>query len=194
MSKNVIKTIGHHTFKYSPPQYTDETAPCLSETQTEIIKGVETIEYPFLGDGYYFWDYNIKRAHKWGEDHCDNSYGILKVHMTLKGDKFLDLAGSRHDLEKFAKIYSLMKKKEPGLRPGAFFKGMQMMEQEEHGSWPYTIVRALNVKKHANSVQFNHIQNSKMLLNPEIIICFYDKNDIDLQNSSVIYKKAHVKS
>lgn len=63
----------------------------------------------------------------------------------------------------------------------AFFHIMQTMEKYEPGSWPFSVLQTLNVKGNANKISFNHIPDSKMLFNPEIIICFYEKNYLNLQ-------------
>lgn len=76
-----------------------------------------------------------------------------------------------------------MKKKNPGLKIGAFFNGMQTMAKYQPMAWPFTIIRALNVKRNGNFVAYNHLPNADMLLDPEIIICFYDEKELNLQNS-----------
>lgn len=103
MSKNIINTVGQHVFKYDPPKYSEKGAPFRAKNPTakdikkSEITGEEPI-YQFLGEGYYFWDNNIGRAHRWGKNHCNNRYLILEGDFVLSGDSFLDLVGSREDL------------------------------------------------------------------------------------------------
>lgn len=191
MSNNIIHTVGQHVFKYDPPLYTETGAPVLAKNPVADPNKTKDIEpkLQFLGEGYYFWDDNIERAHKWGWDHYDGDYKIMELPLELKGDKFLDLVGSRADLQGFCRVFDKMREKKPGLKIGAFFKGMQEMEKNKPGSWTCTIVRALNAKNNAQKICFNHISTSKMLLNPEIIICFYEKKELNLQNLHYIDRK-----
>lgn len=196
MSKNIIHTIGQHVFRYDPPEYTEKGAPVFAKNPTpEKIKESEENKkepkYQFLGAGFYFWDNNIKRAHRWGRQHYQNNYLILEIPLDLKGDNFLDLVGSREDLMKFLKAYRKIKKKFPGLKIGAFFHGMQTMTKNGFSAWPYKIIRALNVKSNASKIPFNNIPDSRMLLDPEIIICYYDKNELNLHRSRYLDKNNH---
>ena len=197
MSSNIINTIGHHLFKYNPPEYTAEEAPFLAKNPEEedMLESVEdekkaeaNKKLQFLGEGYYFWDNNINRAHRWGKSHYQGKYLIMEVPLCLQGDCFLDLVGSREDLMEFVEVLKEVLKEMPDLKIGSFFHMMQTMEKYEPGAWPYSVIRALNVKKNANKISFNHIQGSEMLLNPEMIICFYDKNELNLQNIRYINK------
>ena len=195
MSKNIINTIGQHVFKYDPPQYTEKGAPVLAKNlitkestknvASEVVKKEED-KFQFLGEGYYFWDDNIKRAHKWGKQHCKGKYLILELPLELKGDRFLDLVGSREDCRIFYEAYKKKEKDTPGLKIGAFFHGIQTIAKNSHKPCPFSIVRALNLKSNAKKISFNHIIDSEMLLDPEIIICFYEKKELNLQ--SIQYK------
>ena len=193
MSKNIIPTIGQHVFRYDPPKYTEKGAPVLAcnPTKPEIMeaeKNNNEPKYQFLGSGYYFWDNNIQRAHRWGEEHCDGKYLICECSLVLQGESFLDLVGSREDLGKFLEVYMKMRKFDPNLKIGAFFYTMQVIAKYQPNTWPYTIIRALNVKRGKNEAPYNHLYNAKMLLDPEIIICFYNKNELNLQNSRYLDK------
>lgn len=141
--------------------------------------------FQFLGEGYYFWDYNIKRARKWGKKY-KGQYRILEVPMILQGERFIDLAGSRLDLLEFIKLYQKYGRRFNATHIGGFITGMQTLEKMCRGSWPYTVIRAQNIKPVNSDMPFNTRTDAKMLLNPEIIICFYDKNEIILKDSRVI--------
>lgn len=193
MSSNVVRTTGQQVFKYDPPQYTEKGVPVFarnpsSEELREAKGKGEEPKFQFLGEGYYFWDDNIERAHKWGKQHCEGSYRILEAQLELQGDNFLDLVGSREDLRIFLNAFSVMKKKYPNLKIGAFFHGMQAIMKHQTDVWPFTIIRALNVKKNGYKIRYNHLSNAEMLLDPEIIICFYRENELNLQNSRYLDK------
>ena len=188
MTQNIINTVGQHVFRYDPPKFIEKDAPfraknpTAAEEQASKMNGEEP-RYQFLGEGYYFWDHNIGRAHKWGTSHYNGKYLILEADMVLSGDKFLDMVGSREDLRIFIDAYEYLKKRDAGLKVGAFFKVMQTIAKYQPAAWPFTIIRALNVKRNGNFVAYNHLPNSDMLLDPEIIICFYDKKELNLQNT-----------
>ncbi|MDE5872128.1 MAG: hypothetical protein K2H22_09325 [Muribaculaceae bacterium] len=172
MSKNIIHTVGQHVFKYDPPEYTENGVPVLAKNPEDKD---EEKRFQFLGEGYYFWDDNINRAHKWGKTHYKDKYLIMEIPLSLQGNRFLDLVGSRADLMTLVDVLKETMKEIPNLKLGAFFHMMQTMEKYEPGTWPYSIIRALNVKSRANKISFNHVLDSNMLLNPEIIICFTKK-------------------
>ena len=197
MSENIISTVGQHVFKFDPPEFTEKGVPFMAENPT--LEEQKTCEnngkeprLQFLGEGYYFWDDNIARAHQWGKNRCKGKYLILEVDLVLSGNCFLDLVGSRRDLMIFLDVYNEMRKKFPGLKVGAFFKGMQEMARIKPDVWAYKIIRALNVKSKADKILFNCLPDSHMLLNPEIIICFYDKNNLNLQDSRYLDKNNDV--
>ncbi len=189
MSDNIIKTVGQHVFKYLPPDFIEKDAPFVAVNKEIEKNGKKMIHYQFLGEGYYFWDYNIQRAHKWGKEHYSGDYKILEVPLELSGEKFLDLVGSRKDVITLLKVMRSMKKIVPANKIGAFMHGMQQVKKKNPKKWPYSIIRALNLKDNVITMPFNHIVDSKLLINPEVIICFYDRNDINLQNKHIIDRR-----
>lgn len=193
MSKNIINTIGHHVFKYLPPDFTEKGIPFLAKNSAKenesSVNGKNTeYKFQFLGEGYYFWDDNIARAHKWGNSRYKGRYLIMELPLQLKGNRFLDLVSSREDLRLLLDVMKEVAKEIPDLKLGAFFHVMQTMEKHQPGTWPYSIIRALNVKANAVKLPFNHIKGSDMLLDPEIIICFYEKKELNLHSIRYIDK------
>ena len=64
MSNNIVNTIGHHACKSADNKYLLNNAPFRSEYTETTEEGKE----PFLGEGYYMWDYNLETAHWWGRN------------------------------------------------------------------------------------------------------------------------------
>lgn len=195
MSRNIIHTVGQHVFKFLPPEYTEMGAPVLAKHPDIDPNNNNTNNKPkfqFLGQGYYFWDFNIERAQKWGKDHYDDNYLILEGDLVLQGESFLDLAGSREDLILFVKAFNKLAEHYPNLQVGEFFYWMQTMAKKEKVKWPYTIIRALNVKSKVRKVAFNRLRGSEMILDPEIIICFYEKNELNIHNIHYIDKNRKI--
>lgn len=189
MSENIIKTVGQHVFKYLPPKYTEKGAPFLAKNKEVEKNRKKIMHFQFLGEGFYFWDHNLARAHKWGKTHYKGNYKILEVPLYLHGKNFLDLVGSRKDVETLLRVMNHMKGVVPVDKFGAFMHGMQEVRKRNPKKWPYTVVRALNLKQNADIIPFNHRDDSNLLINPEVIICFYDKKEINLQKQRIIERK-----
>lgn len=192
MSLNIVRTIGHHTFRYDPPTWTEKGAPVKSKNNPETQENNEP-QYKFLGDGYYFWDDNIEMAKRWGERQYKGKYKILECPLELKGENFLDLVGSRKDLRDFVTILNRIVEKWKDYKSiGKSLYLLQLMARYKPEVFPFTIIRSLDIKKNSlndnsgDSIQYTSQLNKKMLLSPEIIICFYEKNDIPLHNARFI--------
>ncbi len=179
MSNNIIKTKGHHTYRYEPPYYTDAGTPIYSK----ITGSGENTHFPFLGEGYYFWDNNIERAKRWGKQRYNGHYGINEYPLVLEGEYFLDLAGSRQDLyDFFAIVQKIWDKLGERMPIGQTICLLQTLERQKPGTFPFKIIRSLNVKTKHNTISYNSDKNikSSFLLDPEIIICFFDRNDVPI--------------
>lgn len=178
MSTNIVNTKGHHTYNYEPPHFNDAGAPVFSKITS---KDGET-HFPFLGEGFYFWDDNINRAKLWGEQRYKGRYHIKEYHFELKGDSFLDLVGSRQDLFAFYTIARKIWARFGKMPIGQTICFLQNLEKSTPGTFPFKIIRALNVKTHRNTIPFNSDNGIKstFLLDPEMIICFFDQKDIPI--------------
>lgn len=177
MSQNIIHTILQQTYRFSPPQYTDAGVPIRTSPESS----------PFLGQGYYFWDNNIERARNWGRTRCGGLYHILQGEQQLSGEAFLDLVGSREDIQTFFKIYQhVCDKMARKLKMCEFFTIARDMETHAPGTFPFHIIRALEIKRKDEQVEYRTNTNSFFLLNPSIIVCFYNTEDIQLLNATIL--------
>lgn len=189
MSTNIINTIGFHTCACGKNKYLLDNAPFLSECTSETEEGKE----PFLGDGYYMWDYNLETAHWWGNVHYKSKYAILSYPLTLSGDTFLDLVGSRKDMEDFRALVAKVRSM-PGCESFGIAKSIMMLEwlnslRENGEVFDYKVIRAVDAtKKRSNQIySFVSARNSATNLDPRILICFKDKNDIPLHRAKVVH-------
>ena len=189
MSTNIINTIGYHTCKCGKNRYLLNNAPFRSQCTPETEEGKE----PFLGDGYYMWDYNLETAHWWGDVHYNSQYAILSYPLSLSGDRFLDLVGSRKDMEDFRTLIAKVRSK-PGCESFGIARCIMFLEwlnslRDDGGVFDYKIIRAVDAtKKRANQVYtFVSARNSAINLDPRILICFKDKNDIPLHQAKVVH-------
>jgi len=176
MSKNVVVTIGHHTCeKAANHAYLKEKAPFKSvydEAQNKL---------PFLGSGYYFWDNNIEQAITWGEVHYFGKYNIVEIDLELSGEYFLDLVGSREDMNFFNSLVSLLKSIRTDTNNYSISQYIECFRQinKRHGykgCFESRIIRAVDCcAAGQNKMKFNKTQLNSMPLNPRLIICFFDK-------------------
>ncbi len=185
MSSNIVVTKGHHTCSaFRNEAVAKERAPfksCCSEGKS-----------PFLGEGFYFWDDNIEIAHWWGKTHYNNKYTILQYDFTLEGDSFLDLVGSRQDIYI---LLGLRKKliergdvEEKDLSVSKCIELLKKIERNTPGVFPYTIIRAMDIRCKTNGWSFVNDKRrcGTLITNPRIIICFFCKKDIPLRTAEVV--------
>lgn len=191
MSGNVVNTIGHHVCKSGNKEYLLKNAPFYSVCTPETEDGKE----PFLGNGYYLWDYNLETAHWWGNSHYKGDYSILSYPLTLSGDNFLDLVGSRQDMENFKKLVDKVRSK-PGCEAFGISKCILTLEKLNSedgfgGIFDYKVIRAVDITMNRASeiYDFASKRDGTTNLNPKILICFKDKNDIPLHQAEVVYDK-----
>ncbi len=89
--------IAHHTCEArGSSEEVLEKAPFKSEVRDEY--------FPFLGEGYYFWDNNLELAKKWGEKRYRNFYYVVEFILVIDENKILDLVGNREDILWLKKI------------------------------------------------------------------------------------------
>lgn len=178
MSKNIIRTIGHHTCGKCNNDELLANAPFKSE------------EGSFLGIGYYFWDNNIETAKWWGENNYGGNYSIVEIDLELKGDSFLDLVGSREDITIFSKLYDEICKRDGGndLGIAEVIRRLNLIHLSSgNSSNKYSVIRALDISSVNKRAKFNPQMKGSVNLDPKIIICFFDKTDLQLDQLNEIY-------
>lgn len=166
----MFRTIGHHTCEKGAKAYLELKAP---------FKSISSKGGTYLGDGYYFWDNNIEKAHWWGRTHYNlKGYSILEYDLNIEDDKFLDLVGSREDLIHFKRLF--VKFKENCHQKATISQCIEFfrkMEIKEPGTFPYDAIRVCDIHapKWQAPVPFEQKKNGMLLLDPCYIICLYDK-------------------
>lgn len=181
-----MNTIGHHT--------------CLNEgsidyllSQTPFLSNKTEGKVPFLGVGYYFWDDNIKQAHKWGVDHYNRVYCIVEFSLQIDDNIFLDLVGNRAHSRYF---YSLLGKFEKrGIKTdkwkiGEFIEFLKNLRQSNMEIFPFNIVRAQDfLPKMNDEHKFNFNQTSSFTyLDQRVLICYFKREDIISHHKQIVFK------
>jgi hypothetical protein len=140
---------------------------------------------PYLGEGYYFWEYNLDYAKVWGEMHYLHSYYICESEIDVDHDTdgfYLDLAGNRRHLVDFVELlfeFNLIHKE--GTKGIDLCYIIDYLRKNIPDEFPYQVIRAVDYRNNELNgikIAFNDITKSYTFLNPRIIISFLNKSKI----------------
>ncbi|MBK7128274.1 MAG: hypothetical protein IPM74_12385 [Crocinitomicaceae bacterium] len=154
--------------------------PYLSEYKPEEGKK------PFLGEGYYFWDYNFEYAKYWGKSHCNSQFYVCEVDITIDHEMdgfYLDLAGNRKDLVGFVELLDEFNLIHPEGTQGIDLCYIidYLRSQCPEEAFPYEVIRAVdyrNADLEGIKIVFNEDRKNFTMLNPRILISFKNKQKI----------------
>jgi hypothetical protein len=179
-----LNFIVHHTCsKEGGSNFVLSNLPFLSKYKPSEDKK------PFLGEGFYFWEYNVDYAKVWGKRHYDNRFYVCEAEIEINHELdgfYLDLAGSRKHLVGFVELL-----KEFNLIHEEGTKGIDLCyiinylrEKCPSDVFPFKVIRAVDYKNDDQvgiRIDFNDKGNvrSYTILNPRMIISFQSKDDID---------------
>ena len=158
-----------------------ENAPFHSEYDVKADKK------PFMGAGYYFWEYNLDYAKVWGKNHYNDSYFIVESEIEINNNDddsfYLDLAGNREHLVGFVELI-----KEFDLIDDQGADGIDLCyiisylrDEFPEEVFPIRVIRAVDYKNNETSgikIAFNDKGTSYTILNPRIIVSYRNKEDI----------------
>lgn len=183
-----MRIIGHHSCKKDGgEEYVLNEAPFISPKSKDG-------NYPFLGEGYYFWDNNITLANIWGKHHYNGNYYIIESELNLSSDIFLDLVGNRIHMILIMELHKkLSEKYNKGKKwtLGTFIEFLKDLNKEEEykGIFPYLASRAVDYKRSSVKefgFKFVEHKGNYTNLSPCLVICLYEKNDVILQTKILI--------
>lgn len=137
----------------------------------------------WLGQGYYFWDTEIRWAHDWGRVY-NNQYLIGKSLLDLTN--CYDLVGNMQHLQDFRNLYyelissGIVRDKKTMLVPVVidFLK--------ELNRFSYSSIRAEDYPQNVDMVQYRS-GREYMYLNKRSQICVIDKDNVCLSSFEVVY-------
>lgn len=183
-----MNTIGHHTVEnLGNHKELEKTGPVLSEYKPADSR------FPFLGQGYYFWDYNYEMALHWGKLKYKGKCYIFEMELNINDDTFLDLVGSRKDMIFFRELMVKFEKfnnneKWPISKFIEFIKDLNSKKKFE-GIFPYETIRAIDSSiKIRPKYSFSKNRSAFTDLNPRMVICFINKNNLDLSSFKLKYQ------
>jgi len=177
----LIFTVQHTCENKGGMDFALENAPFHSEYDVNKNKK------PFLGAGFYFWEFNIDYAKTWGKRHYKNSYFIIESQIKISNEEnhsyYLDLAGNREHLISFVNLlkeFELIDSKgAEGIDLCTIISYLRDTFPEE--AFPFKVIRAVDYRNDNTSgikIAFNDKEESYTILNPRIIISFRNKEDI----------------
>ncbi len=172
----MIFTVQHTCKKEGEQEIVLKHMPFLSEYDPTLNKK------PFLGKGYYFWDFNEEYAQFWGKIHYNDKFFVIEADIDIDHEKdgfYLDLAGNRKDLVGFVDIlreFELIHEDgTKGIDLCYIINYLRMNCPEE--VFPFRVIRAVDYKNDEKSgikIDFNDKGKNRSftILNPRIIILF----------------------
>lgn len=194
----LLKTIGHHACEQTGgEEYVTTEAPFLS------VRDEKKSKIPFLGNGYYFWDYNFEYAQVWGIRMVKGAYFIVECQISCEDSEMLDLVGRRQDMEWLLQKYDIAIKsgKLKSRTISALLTLLFELSQKKNKTiFPYLAVRAVdldrnisqnrNDTKHLEQKRIKFVEGKKNItsLDPRLVICIYDKNCGIIKSKRIIYK------
>lgn len=173
-------TVHHTCSKDGGRVQVESKAPFLSEYLPEEGKR------PFLGEGFYFWEFNIDYAKVWGKNHCSNYFYITEAIVDLSytdPEYFLDLVGNRKHLMHFVSLLREFEIIESNAIDGIdLCYIIDYLRSEFHVSvFPFKVIRAIDYLNDDNvgiKIPFNNKLENHTFLNPRMLICYKSKEDI----------------
>ena len=143
---------------------------------------------PWLGEGYYFWDGLISRAHWWGKVHYDDKYMICQAYAHIEDELYLDLAGDMSQLKYFEKCYDAINEKFDGKVKTVSFV---IAKLKKDNNFPYKAMRVLSefCGGDEKKIVFTLKSHSYLNLTPPMQICIYDRSLI--KDYHIIYPEAY---
>jgi hypothetical protein len=178
---------GHHTCSQeNGEEYVLANAPFMSH----LVQGQPL---PFLGRGYYFWDYDKAQAKKWGIDHYKSFYFIIEATIHTKTDNFLDLAGDRKQMEYFLNLAKRFVNKGMKANEWKIAKLIEFLKQLAKATpeiFPFQIIRAqdYNIFIDPQFKLFFRDQLAFTYLNPRYVFCLIVVNDVILSEKRIIFQ------
>ncbi len=190
----MLKTIGQHVCNNTGNGALIEKS---GHPPAKSLYDVNSKKNPFLGSGYYFWDYNIEMARYWGKNHYNNSYYIFQAEINCEENVMLDLVGNRRHIEWIIKLMQVFSSKNSNSARWSvgkfieFLKEISQTDEKYKDILPYKSIRAVDHRATIPNVQYSFDESSSsfITMNPRIIVCIIDISPATLTNFKLIETK-----
>ena len=166
--------------------------------EVELYGPFKCKKNPWLGQGYYFWDHEIKLAHWWGSKAgYENNYMICEAWCNMTGN---DLCWDLHENgfhrdefhETILKIVELNLSKKP--HDITVDQVIEFVKNKK--SFKYEAIRILGVNSVKKIKGFKNV-GARMLFRrgkeayydifPAVQICFFNKKSLSLSKIKIVY-------
>lgn len=156
----------------------------------------EMNQHQFVGPGFYFWENNIEMANVWGKLRYNDQYYILEVLFELTEENCFDLVGNRNH-----QLYMVDCLKQLFIKSGVqrdywtinqCIHFLRKLNELNKKIFPFQYVRVIDLYKHATikkqySLKFLKHRQNYTVINPRIIVCAFNKDDINLLNKRIVF-------
>ncbi len=155
--------------------------------EVELNGAYKSEKSHWLGQGYYFWDRSIRRAHWWGQTwYVGKDYMICEASVICEDAFFFDLYDNPEHSEFFEKYAEDLKKRFPQKTIKAKYV---LFHMRKNNRFPYKMMRVESERCGGdNRIPFNDY--SFVNTNKAIQICVYDKSII--HNYHVVYPDSYI--
>lgn len=182
--------VGHHTCSNSGgKEYVITHAPFLSEWKEPLPES--SYKTPYLGTGYYFWEYDLDQAKRWGKFRYNSSFYIVEGIIHTTNDNFLDLVGDRSHMSYLLfSAVKLVKKGliEPSWKIGELIETLKKIGENNAKVFPFSIIRSMDYRHLTyKDVRMFRNDESYTYLDPSHIFCLLETNELILSNKRIIF-------
>ncbi len=194
---NRFKLTYQHTCEHSQYHaYLKNNAPFYSsKKKRKQSNGKPIFRIPFLGEGYYLWEENLKHAHHWGKTHYKNKYSIVQyTDLVIPENLLLDLTNRGHlkFFEELRKNLISRERKAEHYRVGQLIEIFKMDEKEKPGSFPFKFIKAREdltdqeLTYRTESILFSDQSKISMNLDDCVALCVLDKRLMKYNSCEII--------
>lgn len=178
------KIIGHHTCENTGngTWIEQQGAPVAKSHYKEGKQ-----KNPFLGSGYYFWDYNMVMARNWGEKHYGNKYYIFQADIHSHEDILFDLVGNRQHQEAFREVVNELLAYDT--KKNHWSIGAVIEYLKKYTDFPFKAIRAEDRSVWAEKYYFDDSTHRFTHLDPRNIVCITNVSPEVLTNFKLIETK-----
>lgn len=111
----------------------------------------------------------------------------------MPDDEYLDLAGNKQQMEGFVRLIERFRKggfNAPKWKLGEFIELLKEFRKGDKEIFPFQVVRAQDFSSPNKDFQFHFNDLSNFTnLNPRLIICFFVKSEVYLQNKKIVFER-----
>lgn len=157
-------------------------------------------KYPWLTEGYYFWDTFIEYAHWWGQQSYNGSYVISQYQFDYRTEEIFDLTDPTY-LAEF-KQYAEYIEKDTGEHDITVPQVLEHMRR--HTSFPYKGIRAEG-RYSISYKYFPHLRElmpfikvsykkttARLDMLPPVQLCLFSKNYIKKESGAIVFPDEYI--